>query len=140
MKFKHELAISMVSSVSLYAMASLALADVSVNLEYRRENIGVFEGRLTASGLLPNHKYVLTLNGWSNHPSNKLLPNSCQIWEQTKEKYCDIDKVSTDDKGNMDVKFKEKLPKGIYKIKFLIKDTNDWIVVWSDDLVKFEVR
>lgn len=117
-----------------------AVAEVKGDLSYEKGAVGVFKGKLKASGLKPNQKYVLTLNGWANHPSNKVLGKKCEIWEPTKEGYCDFDKVTTNDKGELDVPINEPLPKGNYKIKFLIKDTSNWAVVWDDTLVKFEVK
>jgi len=97
--------------------------------------------KLQANGLQPNHEYALTLNGWADHESNKLLIKEGKLWEPTGEGYYDFKKVITDSNGSLkDVEIEELLEKGIYKVKFLIKDTSNWSVVWSDDTVKFMVE
>lgn len=119
---------------------ALASAQITTNLNYERSNIGSFKGELQASGLKTNHNYVLTINGIANHSSNEKLKERCKVWEPTGEGYCDFDQISTDDNGNLSVEINEELPKGRYRIKFLIKDTENWITVWSDDLVNFTVE
>jgi hypothetical protein len=119
---------------------ALAFSQITANLNYERSNLDSFKGELQASDLNPTHQYILTINGKKNHSSNEKLKELCEIWEPTDEGYCDFDKVSTDDKGNLSVKIDEELPKGRYRIKFLIKDTANSIVVWSDDLVNFTVE
>lgn len=118
-----------------------AYSQINASLEYERRYQNAFKGQLTVTGLEANHGYVLTINGWKKHSSNERLKEICEVWEPTGEAYCDFDKVSTDGEGKLSANISEELPKGKYKIKFLIKDPgSDWKVVWSDDFVKFVVE
>ena len=110
-------------------------------LNYEKEYLGALKGNIKAIGLEANHKYVLTINGRLEHESNKILIEECELWEPTGEGFCDFAEVVTDQNGSFDFNFGEKLPKGEYKIKFLVKDpNNEWLVVWSKNVVKFEVK
>ena len=113
---------------------------IHVELNYEKIAFDVFKGKILASGLRPNHEYLLTLNGWANHESNKLLIKQCKIWEPTGEGYCDFKIVTTDSKGSISKDIEKLLDKGLYKVKLLIKDTSNWTVVWSDDTLKFKVK
>lgn len=116
-------------------------AEIKAELKYEKKSTGVFKGELQAIGLKPSHEYVLTLNGWPDHESNKLLIKEGSLWKPTKEGYYDFKKVMTDSDGSLKgVKIEELLEKSTYKVKFLIKDTSNWAVVWSDDTVKFIVE
>jgi hypothetical protein len=108
------------------------------SLDYKNTATGSFKAKLKASGLVPNHTYQITLNGYKNHPSNKVL---LTYQNYDGEGYIDFKKVSTDDKGVLTTEIDRKLPKGQYRIKVLVKDPEkNWRVVASEDFVEFEVK
>jgi len=115
-------------------------ASMILKLSYDKTATDVFKGRISATGLKPNHEYVFTLNGWADHKSNEILAKEGKYWKPTGEGFYDFKKVITDSKGSFNENIEELLPKGIYKVKFLVKDTANWIVIWSDDTVKFKVK
>ncbi|MDX9964786.1 hypothetical protein [Desulfobacter postgatei] len=130
-----------VSILILFPFNVSSSAEKNFTLNYEREYPGAFKGNIKANGLEANHKYVLTINGRKEHKSNKTLIEKCELWEPTGEGFCDFAEVRTDRNGSLDFDFEEKLPKGEYKIKFLVKDpSNDYLVEWSKNVVKFEVK
>lgn len=125
---------------SIFLMTNVVFSKVQAKLVYEKEYVGAFKGKIEATGLKANHEYVLTINGYPKHSSNKKLIETCELYEPTGEGYCDFDQVSTDSSGVLSVDIEEELPKGKYRVKFLIKDpAANWVVVWSKDIVRFEV-
>jgi len=135
---KHK--IFLIIMLQVLIIVPYSYAEIKAELNYDKIASDVFKGKIKVSGLLPDHEYVLTLNGWANHESNKLLIKQCQLWKPTGEGYCDFKKVKTDSNGSINKDLEELLDKGLYKVKFLIKDTSNWTVVWTDDTVKFKVK
>lgn len=121
-------------------LSNFTFAAEQIDLKYEKKCAGVFKGSIKATGLYPNHKYVMTLNGRTDHDSNKVLIEECEVYKQTGEGFCDFAESYTDKDGALNLSFEESLPKGKYKIKFLIKDPDDdWKVIWSKNVVKFEI-
>ncbi len=122
---------------SLLCLSSVHAQQVD-SLDYEHDAVGAFKAKLRASGLRPNHRYQLTINGYKNHPSNEILKN---YQNYQGEGYIDFKKVSTDANGVLTTKIDRKLPRGEYRVKLLIKDPDkNWLVVCSKDFVEFEVR
>ncbi len=92
-------------------------------------------------GLKPNHPYVLCINGYSDHLSNKILLKIGECWEPSGEGYIDFSSTSSDDGGCLKTNFNTSLPYGEYKVKLLLKDPYDnWKVVWHADEVEFVIK
>ncbi len=90
--------------------------------------------------LKANHAYVLCLNGYTDHESNKILLTIGECWERTGEGYIDYAVVYTDEYGRLKPTISDDLPSGSYKVKLLIKDpASQWEVVWNQDEVQFNV-
>ena len=93
------------------------------------------------AGLKPNHQYVICINGYKDHESNKTLLKIGERWESTGEGYIDYARANTDDTGNLSPALKKDLPGGAYKVKFLVKDPDSkWKVVWNVDEIEFNVK
>lgn len=93
------------------------------------------------AALQPNHTYVLCINGYSGHPSNKLLLKIGELWRPTGEGYVDYASVRADGDGKIAPSIHKSLPKGDYKVKLLVKDpAQDWEVVWNKDEIEFSVK
>ena len=123
-------------------LLTAAYSEITGSLIYEKKFAGAFKGRFEISGLKPDHEYVLCINGYAKHKSNKTLINYCDGYDEpTSEGYCDFAEVLTDKNGFLEINIEEELPKGKYKIKFLVKDPKaDWAVVWCEDLVKFKIK
>ncbi|MBW1794188.1 MAG: hypothetical protein JRJ38_07125 [Deltaproteobacteria bacterium] len=107
--------------------------------EVKEEAIGALQGKIRVTGLKAKHRYQLTINGYKNHPSNEILMKNYSTYNA--EGYYDFKKVFSDANGVIEVSFNQKLPKGAYRVKFLIKDIrNNWLTVFSENEVQFEVQ
>jgi hypothetical protein len=103
---------------------------------------GSFPGGLvigvTLEGLVPNHVYILTLNGAVQHAGNDRLPE--QLTRNSKQKYYDFSKITTDANGRYQATFGVLLPAGPYDVYFFVKDTADWKIVLSHSFFEFTVE
>ena len=106
-------------------------------IQYHGSFLGGFVVRVNLGGLLPNHKYILTLNGNPERPGNDNLME--RVSHNTKEKYYDFLTVTTDADGRYDATFGIRLPAGPYEVRFYLKDTTDFKIILYRDFFKFTV-
>ena len=103
---------------------------------------GSFRGglavRVALEGLLPDHPYILTLNGNPKLAGNANLVDSVPGNEQ--EKYFDFQTVTTDSRGSYLATFGIALPAGPYDVRFYVKDTADFKIVLYHDFFRFGVE
>ena len=103
---------------------------------------GSFQGGLvigvTLEGLVPNHEYLITLNGDVQHAGNNNLPD--QLSRNARQKFYDFSKIVTDANGGYQATFGILLPAGPYDVYFFVKDTADWKIVLSHDFFQFTVE
>jgi len=97
-----------------------------------------FECRVSLSGLLPAHAYILTLNGNPALAGNDLLQSL--VPGMDKERYYDFQIVTTDAAGSFDGGFGIYLRQGRYDVRCYVKDTADFKIVLYQDYFPFEVR
>ena len=88
--------------------------------------------------LVPNHDYVLTLNGDVQHAGNNNLPD--QLTHNSKQKFYDFSRITTDANGRYQATFGILLPAGPYDVYFFVKDTSDWKIVLSHNFFHFTVE
>ena len=93
---------------------------------------------VTLDGLVPNHEYVLTLNGAVQHAGNGNLPD--QLSRNNPQKFYDFSRISTDMRGSYQAIFGIRLPPGPYDVYFFVKDTADWKIVLGHELFQFTVK
>jgi DNA-directed RNA polymerase subunit RPC12/RpoP len=89
-------------------------------------------------GLVPNHEYLLTLNGAIQHEGNNNLPE--KVSRGNKQKFYDFSPVITDENGHYQATFGIRLPPGPYDVYFFVKDTSDWKIVLSHSFFQFTVE
>jgi hypothetical protein len=99
---------------------------------------GGFACRITLDGLLPDHAYILTLNGNPALPGNDLLLSL--VPGSAKERYYDFLIVKTDSQGHFDESFGIYLKAGKYDARCYVKDTGDFKIVLYHDYFPFEVK
>lgn len=101
-----------------------------------------FQGGLvigvTLEGLVPNHNYLLTLNGNPARAGNGNLPEV--VPQNSKEKYYDFQAITTDANGGYHATYGIQLPAGPYDLRFYVKDTTDYKIVLYHDFFKFTVE
>jgi hypothetical protein len=99
---------------------------------------GGFACRISLESLLPDHDYILTLNGNPAKAGNGLLPSA--VPGNPLEKYYDFLIIRTDAHGHYDSSLGVFLRPGSYDVRCYVKDTGDFKIVLYRDFFKFEVR
>ncbi len=99
---------------------------------------GGFACHLSLENLLPDHDYILTLNGNPMKAGNGLLPT--QVAGAPNERYYDFLIIRTDARGRYDASLGVFLKAGSYDVRCYVKDTADFKIVLYRDFFRFEVR
>jgi hypothetical protein len=99
---------------------------------------GGFVADLWLNNLLPNHNYVLCLNGKPDLVGNDLLPEP--VPGNPIEKYLDFLTIKTDANGEYHAKLGVMLKPGAYHVRFYVKDDDDKIIILYHDYFKFTVK
>lgn len=107
-------------------------------IEFHPSFAGGLSCRLSLSGLLPNHDYILTLNGNPALPGNDLFLSA--VPGNPKERYYDFLIVKSDAQGGYEASLGIYLKPGSYKARCYLKDTSDFKIVLYRDYFPFEVR
>jgi hypothetical protein len=94
--------------------------------------------RLTLDGLLPDHDYILTLNGNPALPGNELFLSA--VPGSATERYYDFLIVKSDTHGHYDADLGIFLKQGLYKARCYVKDTSDFKIVLYHDYFPFDVK
>lgn len=99
---------------------------------------GGFACRISLENLLPDHAYVLTLNGNPAKSGNSLLQSA--VPGNAEERYYDFLIIRTDPRGHYDAKLGVFLKRGSYDVRCYVKDTDDFKIVLYRDFFRFEVK
>lgn len=112
--------------------------DATGEIQYHASFPGGFVVRARLEGLLPNHRYILTLNGNPERQGNDKLTE--HVPQNTREKYYDFLTITTGADGRYEARFGIRLPPGPYDLRFYVKDTTDFKIVLYHDFFKFTVE
>jgi hypothetical protein len=107
-------------------------------LQYHRSFAGGFVVKVAVEGLLPKHRYILTLNGNPERAGNDNLVDP--VPGNKREKFFDFQTVTTDSKGSYLATFAVALPKGPYDTRFYVKDTSDFKIILFHEFFRFDVE
>lgn len=99
---------------------------------------GGFVVRVALEGLVPDHPYILTLNGNPERAGNASLVDP--VPGNEREKYFDFQTVTTDARGTYQATFGIALPAGPYDVRFYVKDPADFKIVLYHDFFRFGVK
>jgi hypothetical protein len=99
---------------------------------------GGFACHLSLENLVPDHDYILTLNGNPAKAGNSLLPS--EVPGNPQERYYDFLIIRTDAHGNYDAGLGVSLKPGSYDVRCYVKDTADFKIVLYRDFFRFDVR
>lgn len=99
---------------------------------------GGFACRISLEHLLPDHDYILTLNGNPARDGNGLLLSA--VPGNPQERYYDFLVVHTDAAGHYDSGLGVFLKRGKYDVRCYVKDTGDFKIVLYRDFFGFEVK
>lgn len=89
-------------------------------------------------GMLPEHSYILCLNDRPDHPGNEWLPSP--VPGHPEEKYFDFTQARTDASGRLDGEFTVPLHRGLYNVRFYVKDPGDFKIVLYHDYFDVTVK
>jgi hypothetical protein len=98
---------------------------------------GGFACHLALENLLPDHDYILTLNGNPQRAGNGLLASP--VPGNPQERYYDFLVVRTDARGRYEASLGVFLRPGSYDVRCYVKDTGDFKIVLYRDFFRFEV-
>lgn len=124
--------------VSPPAWGKTVSAGTRGRLRYHPSFPGGFACHLTLEGLLPDHDYILTLNGNPARAGNGLLLSPVPGNEA--ERYYDFLFIRTDAHGGYDEALGISLKQGKYDVRCYVKDTADFKIVLYRDFFEFRVN
>jgi hypothetical protein len=107
-------------------------------LRFHPSFAGGFACQIALDNLLPDHDYILTLNGNPARAGNGLLLSA--VPGIPKERYYDFLIVTTDALGHYDADLGVFLKAGSYDVRCYVKDTGDFKIVLYHDYFRFAVR
>jgi hypothetical protein len=109
----------------------------SGRLQFHPSFRGGFVVWVALEGLLPDHPYILTLNGNPERAGNARLVDP--VPGNEREKYFDFQTVTTGARGTYLAAFAIALPPGAYDVRFYVKDPADFKIVLYHDFFRFGV-
>jgi hypothetical protein len=107
-------------------------------LQFHPSFPGGFACHITLENLLPDHDYILTLNGNPARAGNGLLLSG--VPGNEKERYYDFLIIRTDPHGHYDASLGVFLKPGSYDVRCYVKDTGDFKIVLYRDFFRFDVK
>lgn len=107
-------------------------------VSYHPSFVHGFVCRVQLHDLLPNHPYLLTLNGNPEKAGNTLLPTP--VPGNPREKYYDFLDIKTDAHGSYDGELGICLQPGAYDVRLYVKDPADFKIVLYRDFFRFSVK
>jgi hypothetical protein len=107
-------------------------------VRYHKEFARGFVCRLSLENLLPDHRYILTLNGNPQKRGNALLPEV--VPGIPDERYYDFLFIQTDARGRYDSTLGIHLQPSAYDVRIYVKDADDFKIVLYRDFFDFTVK
>jgi hypothetical protein len=129
---------TMLELVSPPAWGKTVSAETRGTIQFHPSFPGGFACRITLERLLPNHDYILTLNGNPTRAGNNLLLSPVPGNEA--ERYYDFLIIKTNARGGYDANLGIFLKPGKYDVRCYVKDTADFKIVLYRDFFPFVVK
>lgn len=107
-------------------------------VRFEKQFRGGFVARLALTGLAPEHRYLLTLNGTPGTPGNDLLADP--VPGLPNERFYDFLRIQTDARGAYAADLGVQLKPGAYHVRIYVKDTADFKIVLYRDFFDFTVE
>jgi len=115
------------------------IAGSSGKFLFNKKDRNALTGTIMIEKLLPNHDYMLCINGKPGKPGNTKLPQD--NINNPEEHHWNFQHVRTDSNGNVTQKVYQTLDTSNYDVKFFVKDpNNDWKIVLYNNHLKFKVE
>ena len=110
------------------------------DIQWHRSFPGGLVIDVTLQGLLPDHKYFLSINGDPKRAGNGNLVDVYQVSPNNILRYYDFSTITTDATGNYHATFGIMLPAGKYDVSFYVKEPPDYGIVLYHDFFRFTVE
>jgi hypothetical protein len=107
-------------------------------VQYHRIFPRGFVCRISLHDLVPNHLYILTLNGNPLKDGNVLLP--MKVPNVEREKYYDFLDFKSDEQGGFDTQVGIFLEPGRYDVRIYVKDAGDFKIVLFREFFPFVAK
>jgi DNA-directed RNA polymerase subunit RPC12/RpoP len=95
---------------------------------------------VTLQGLVPGHKYILSINGDPQRAGNGHLTDIYRVSRDSTRRYYDFSTITTDVTGSYHATFGIMLPKDQYDVSFYVKETTDFSIGLYHDFFQFTVE
>ena len=112
----------------------------SGDIQWHRSFPGGLVIDVTLQGLVPDHKYILSINGDPKRAGNGNLVDVYQVSPNNILRYYDFSTITTDMTGNYHATFGIMLPAGKYDVSFYVKEPPDYSIVLYHDFFRFTVE
>jgi len=110
------------------------------DIQWHRSFPGGLVIDVTLQGLLPDHKYILSINGDPKRAGNGNLVDVYQVSPNNILRYYDFSTITTDATGNYHATFGIMLPAGKYDVSFYVKELPDFSIVLYHNFFQFTVE
>jgi DNA-directed RNA polymerase subunit RPC12/RpoP len=110
------------------------------DIQWHRSFPGGLVIDVTLQGLVPGHKYILSINGGPQRAGNGNLVDVYRVSRDSILRYYDFSTVTTDITGSYHATFGILLPAGKYDVSFYVKEMPDFSIVLYHDFFQFTVE
>jgi DNA-directed RNA polymerase subunit RPC12/RpoP len=110
------------------------------DIQWHRSFPGGLVIDVTLQGLVPDHKYILSINGDPQRAGNGNLVDVYRVSPNSILRYYDFSTVTTDMTGSYHATFGIMLPAGKYDVSFYVKEPPDFSIVLYHDFFQFMVE
>ena len=110
------------------------------DIQWHRSFPGGLVIDVTLQGLVPDHKYILSINGDPQRAGNGNLVDVYRVSPSSILRYYDFSTITTDTTGNYHATFGIMLPASKYDVSFYVKEPPDYSIVLYHDFFRFTVE
>jgi DNA-directed RNA polymerase subunit RPC12/RpoP len=136
----HPLAFEGPGELSIFPQYGRIVPGSTGDIQWHRSFPGGLVIVVTLQGLVPGHKYILSINGDPKRVGNGNLVDVYQVSRDIARRYYDFSTVTTDMTGSYHTTFGIMLPTSQYDVSFYVKETTDFSIVLYHDFFKFTVE
>ncbi len=110
------------------------------DIQWHRSFPGGLVIDVTLQGLVPGHKYILSINGDPQRAGSGNLVDVYRVSPNSILRYYDFSTVTTDMTGSYHATFGIMLPAGKYDVSFYVKEPPDFSIVLYHNFFQFTVE
>jgi hypothetical protein len=136
----HPLAFEGPAELSIFPQYGRVVPGSTGDIQWHSSFPGGLVIGVTLQGLVPSHKYILSINGEPQRAGNSNLVDIYRVSPNNIVRYYDFSTITTDVTGSYHAIFGVMLPKSQYDVSFYVKETTDFSIVLYHDFFKFTVE